>query len=163
MARLAGGHPSTTVRASARPSGLLRRANGLSCPGGAVMKALFLAENSASEFSLAELSGRDAWAPNELVDAGAAGFAPVTHPGPCWSGCVHRLRHQRGLAPSRQSTNRTRGRSGALTHATCFWQMCSSCQPRARPRGGGIRPGECGGPYAGSPSIRAEYCAQEGC
>lgn len=69
------------------------------------MKALFLAENSASEFSLPELSGRDAWAPNELVDAGAAGFAPVTHPGPRWSGYVDRLRHQSGLAPSRLSTS----------------------------------------------------------
>lgn len=127
------------------------------------MKALFLAENGAGEISFLELSGSDAWAPNELVDAEAAGFAPITHPGPRWRGYVDRLRHQRGLVPSRQSTKRTRGRSGALTHATCFWQMCSSCQPRARPRGGGIRTGECGGPYARSPSIRAEFCAQEGC
>lgn len=60
------------------------------------MKVLFLVENGASEISLLELRGCDAWAPNELVDAGAAGFAPVTRPGPRWSNYVDRLRHQRG-------------------------------------------------------------------
>lgn len=62
------------------------------------MKAVFLVENSAGETGLLELSGREAWALKELVDAGASGCTPVTHPGPRWSGYVHRLRHRRGLA-----------------------------------------------------------------
>lgn len=62
------------------------------------MKVVFLVENSAGEITLLALSGREAWALKELVDAGASGCTPVTHPGPRWSGYVHRLRHQRGLA-----------------------------------------------------------------
>ena len=61
------------------------------------MQAVFLIENRSGEISLLELGGRDAWALKELVDAGAAGCTPITHPGPRWSGYVHRLRHKHGL------------------------------------------------------------------
>ncbi len=38
--------------------------------------------------------GRDAWALQELVNAGAKGCTPLDHPGPRWSGYVHKLRKQ---------------------------------------------------------------------
>ncbi len=36
--------------------------------------------------------GRDAWALLELHRAGDCGCTPLTHPGPRWSGYVHKLR-----------------------------------------------------------------------
>ena len=36
--------------------------------------------------------GRDAWALLELYRAGDAGCTPITHPGPRWSGYIHKLR-----------------------------------------------------------------------
>lgn len=41
-----------------------------------------------------ELSGvgRDAWALSELVNAGAMGVTPITHPGPRWSAYVRKWR-----------------------------------------------------------------------
>lgn len=41
--------------------------------------------------------GRDAWALRELVGAGARGCTSIDHPGPRWSGYVHKLRRA-GLA-----------------------------------------------------------------
>lgn len=38
------------------------------------------------------IAGRDAWALQELVNAGAKGCTPIDHPGPRWSGYVHKLR-----------------------------------------------------------------------
>jgi hypothetical protein len=38
------------------------------------------------------IHGRDAWALQELVMAGAKGCTPIDHPGPRWSGYVHKLR-----------------------------------------------------------------------
>jgi hypothetical protein len=43
------------------------------------------------------VTGRDAWALCELVKAGARGCTPIDHPGPRWSGYVHKLRHKYGL------------------------------------------------------------------
>ena len=43
------------------------------------------------------LSGRDAWALQELVTAGTRGCTPIDHPGPRWSGYVHKLRHKYGI------------------------------------------------------------------
>jgi len=43
------------------------------------------------------LSGREAWALSELVKAGASGCTPIDHPGPRWSGYVHKLRHKYGI------------------------------------------------------------------
>lgn len=39
-----------------------------------------------------EFHGRDAWALRELIEAGARGCTPIDHPGPRWSGYVHKLR-----------------------------------------------------------------------
>jgi hypothetical protein len=36
--------------------------------------------------------GRDAWALQELIDAGATGCTPIENPGPRWSGYIHNLR-----------------------------------------------------------------------
>jgi hypothetical protein len=37
-------------------------------------------------------AGRDAWALIELHGAGEAGCTPIDHPGPRWSGYIHKLR-----------------------------------------------------------------------
>jgi hypothetical protein len=44
------------------------------------------------------VSGRDAWALLELLNAGPRGCTPIDNPGPRWSGYVHKLRHRHGLA-----------------------------------------------------------------
>ena len=44
-----------------------------------------------------ELTGRDAWALASLVKAGARGCTPIDHPGPRWSGYVHKLRRKYGV------------------------------------------------------------------
>jgi len=44
-----------------------------------------------------ELAGRDAWALQELVKAGATGCTPLDHPGPRWSGYIHKLRRKYGI------------------------------------------------------------------
>lgn len=44
-----------------------------------------------------EMTGRDAWALAALVKAGARGCTPIDHPGPRWSGYVHKLRHKYGI------------------------------------------------------------------
>lgn len=41
--------------------------------------------------------GRDAWALSELLASGERGCTPIDHPGPRWSGYVHKLRRA-GLA-----------------------------------------------------------------
>ncbi len=43
-------------------------------------------------------AGRVAWALLELVAAGERGCTPIDNPGPRWSGYVHKLRHDHGLA-----------------------------------------------------------------
>lgn len=42
--------------------------------------------------------GRDGWALQQLIAAGQGGCTPIDHPGPRWSGYVHKLRHRCGLA-----------------------------------------------------------------
>lgn len=42
--------------------------------------------------------GRDGWALQQLIAAGVDGCTPIDHPGPRWSGYVHKLRHRYGLA-----------------------------------------------------------------
>src|SRR5262249_11021095 len=48
------------------------------------------------ELGTLTVPGRDAWALLELHRAGEAGCTPITHPGPRWSGYIHKLR-KRGL------------------------------------------------------------------
>ena len=43
------------------------------------------------------VQGRDAWALQELVDAGAKGCTPIDRPGPRWSGYVHKLKRKYGI------------------------------------------------------------------
>ncbi|RVA04018.1 hypothetical protein EN932_31405 [Mesorhizobium sp. M7A.F.Ca.US.002.01.1.1] len=38
------------------------------------------------------LEGRPAWAMKQLIDAGARGCTPITHPGPRWSDYTFKLR-----------------------------------------------------------------------
>ncbi len=41
-----------------------------------------------------KVSGRDAWALQQLLKAGEAGVTPLDCPGPRWSGYIHKLRHK---------------------------------------------------------------------
>lgn len=43
------------------------------------------------------VTGRDAWALDELLAAGLTGCTPITRPAPRWSAYVHALRTERGL------------------------------------------------------------------
>lgn len=44
------------------------------------------------------VTGRNAWALDELVKAGSKGCTPIDVPGPRWSAYVHNLRQEHGLA-----------------------------------------------------------------
>ena len=48
----------------------------------------------APELAPVTAHGRNAWALLELYRAGDAGCTPLTHPGPRWSGYVHKLRRR---------------------------------------------------------------------
>jgi len=52
---------------------------------------------SNSDGRVVELLGRNAWALNELLQAGNAGCTSFDNPGPRWSAYVHNLRHKHGL------------------------------------------------------------------
>jgi hypothetical protein len=43
------------------------------------------------------VSGRDAWALDELITAGERGCTPIDNPGPRWSAYVFNLKHKYGL------------------------------------------------------------------
>jgi hypothetical protein len=43
------------------------------------------------------LTGRDAWALNELMRAGKRGCTPIDNPAPRWSAYIFKLRRQYGL------------------------------------------------------------------
>lgn len=43
------------------------------------------------------VKGRDAWALSELLKAGDRGCTPIDHPGPRWSGYVHKLKRKYGI------------------------------------------------------------------
>ena len=51
-------------------------------------------DNTTAEITV---QGRDRWALESLISAGAAGCTPIDHPGPRWSSYVHALRHERAL------------------------------------------------------------------
>ncbi|MEQ9519592.1 MAG: hypothetical protein RLN89_09150 [Parvibaculum sp.] len=57
------------------------------------MKMTFELLAEASNKTRFTLTGRNAWALQELIDAGVEGCTPITHPGPRWSAYVHNLRH----------------------------------------------------------------------
>jgi hypothetical protein len=42
--------------------------------------------------------GRDAWALDELIEAGQRGCTPIDNPGPRWSAYVFKLKREYGLA-----------------------------------------------------------------
>ena len=58
--------------------------------------------------------GRRGWALKELLNAGDIGCTPITHPGPRWSGYVHRLR-EAGIII--ETINESHGGKFAGTHA----------------------------------------------
>lgn len=49
--------------------------------------------NAGTPFNVTLPDGRDQWALSELIKAGTIGCTSTTHPGPRWSGYVHKLRH----------------------------------------------------------------------
>ncbi len=44
------------------------------------------------------VTGRNAWALLELLEAGPKGCTPISNPGPRWSSYVHILRHEYGIS-----------------------------------------------------------------
>lgn len=62
-----------------------------------------------------DVTGRDAWALLQLVEAGERGCTPLDNPGPRWSGYVHNLRHVHGL--DIETIHEAHGGPYAGTHA----------------------------------------------
>ena len=60
-------------------------------------KARFTVANDDCTTRDITVQGRDRWALESLISAGAAGCTPIDHPGPRWSAYVHALRHERAL------------------------------------------------------------------
>lgn len=54
--------------------------------------AITLPDQNRPEPRRVALTGREAWALLQLVEAGSTGCTPITHPGPRWSDYVFRLR-----------------------------------------------------------------------
>jgi Winged helix domain len=61
------------------------------------MKRTFELVAETSKETRFTLTGRNAWALQELIIAGEAGCTPVDDPGPRWSAYVHNLRHEYGV------------------------------------------------------------------
>ncbi len=66
----------------------------------------------------AKVTGREAWALDQMVAAGAKGVTPITHPGPRWSAYVYDLRHDHGIEI--ETRNEPHGGPFAGTHARYF-------------------------------------------
>ena len=64
---------------------------------------------------IGHVTGRDAWALQNLDRAGEAGCTPIDTPGPRWSAYVHALRHEHGL--SIETLHERHGGPYAGTHA----------------------------------------------
>ncbi len=60
-------------------------------------KARFITHNDDTAPRAIAVQGRDRWALECLINAGAKGCTPIDHPGPRWSAYVHDLRHECGL------------------------------------------------------------------
>jgi hypothetical protein len=58
--------------------------------------------------------GRVAWALHELVQSGAGGCTPITHPGPRWSDYILKIRRQGVVV---ETVNEGHGGAFAGTHA----------------------------------------------
>ena len=54
--------------------------------------ASFTVHPEGSDAFTVFVEGRDLWALERLIRAGAAGCTPITEPGPRWSSYVHKLR-----------------------------------------------------------------------
>jgi hypothetical protein len=61
-------------------------------------KARYTVHHSDKNTAEITVQGRDRWALECLIKAGALGCTPIDQPGPRWSAYVHALRHERGLA-----------------------------------------------------------------
>lgn len=57
-------------------------------------RAAFTIRNAADQTTTIVVKGRERWALESLIRAGAQGCTPIDHPGPRWSAYVHSLRHE---------------------------------------------------------------------
>ncbi len=62
------------------------------------MKRLQLTACTSPEGRTFSVSGRDAWALDELIRAGRRGCTPIDNPGPRWSAYIFNLKRVYGLA-----------------------------------------------------------------
>jgi hypothetical protein len=60
-------------------------------------KTQFTVTNTDGTTRTIHVQGRDRWALESLIKAGAKGCTAIDHPGPRWSAYVHDLRHEHGL------------------------------------------------------------------
>jgi hypothetical protein len=60
-------------------------------------KTQFTVTNTDDTTRSIHVQGRDRWALECLMKAGAKGCTAIDHPGPRWSADVHDLRHEHGL------------------------------------------------------------------
>lgn len=108
--------------------------------------------------SILTVTGRDAWALDELVKAGKKGCTPIDAPGPRWSGYIHSLR---GLGIDIETIHEAlRGRFRAPMVDTCCAQKLSFWSvPMARRTGRGGRSKYPEGQYWPLPYSQAQHAA----
>jgi hypothetical protein len=60
-------------------------------------KALYTVTDSMGSTRRIFVAGRERWALESLLSAGAKGCTPIDNPAPRWSAYIHDLRHEFGL------------------------------------------------------------------
>jgi hypothetical protein len=60
-------------------------------------KALYTVTDSPASTRRIIVAGRERWALESLLSAGAKGCTPIDHPAPRWSAYIHDLRREYGL------------------------------------------------------------------
>jgi hypothetical protein len=95
-------------------------------------------DGSAREIAV---GGRDEWALSELIEAGAVGCTPITHPGPRWSAYVFKLKRRYGLVietvpePHRGDFPGTHARYILRSRVQPIEQLSKPNAPRWEPEG----------------------------
>lgn len=87
-----------------------------------MIRRLIIKARIAPDGETFTVSGRDAWALRELIDAGPRGCTPIDNPGPRWSGYVFNLRTNQGL--NIETIHEAHGGKFAGTHARYVLRSC---------------------------------------
>ena len=84
-------------------------------------------DDTGDPFSIV-VTGRDRWALEEMIRAGAHGCTPIDHPGPRWSADVFKLR---GLGVRIETTHEAHGGPFKGTHARYVLRSTLTAAPDA--------------------------------